>query len=328
MDDEYERAAQEAADWLQRLNSRSVTAEEVTRFHEWRRHPGNAAAYSDVESVWNTSESLRDDPDIDEALQGALKRPRGPVERRRWYGRRQALMVAVGGLFAFGAVYLYPHSSAYETKAGEQRAVSLADGSDLRLNTSSRVAVTISKWSRRVELQRGEALFTVTHDASRPFIVSAADVEVTALGTKFDVRRTEAGVRVVLLEGSVLVRSSSHTVRLEPGQAVTVTEDGSGTVRKLDPGDAVAWVSGRLVFRQTPVSEALTEVNRYTLHPIELDAPGIGGEVVSGTFATGDAEGFASALTELFNLHREKQNDGRIVLKALKRDALQGATMP
>jgi ferric-dicitrate binding protein FerR (iron transport regulator) len=55
------------------------------------------------------------------------------------------------------------------------------------LNSESRITYPAEFADERsVELQ-GEAIFDVTHDADRPFMVATADMNVKVLGTIFDV---------------------------------------------------------------------------------------------------------------------------------------------
>ena len=71
---------------------------------------------------------------------------------------------------------------------------------------------------------------------------------------------------------------------------------------------------GRLTFRETPVAVAVAEVNRYSRNTIELEAPEVSSERVSGVFDAGDVDGFVAALRDLYPLEATRTNDGRIVL--------------
>src|ERR1700734_2214440 len=111
------------------------------------------------------------------------------------------LVAAVGALFW----YAHPRSHDFETATGEQRTFELEDGSVVSLNTHFRVAVRLTAHVREVRLVRGEALFHVAHDPSRPFLVSTDDAVVQAVGTQFDVYRRDDGTVVAVLEGRVNV---------------------------------------------------------------------------------------------------------------------------
>src|SRR5690606_41756429 len=81
------------------------------------------------------------------------------------------------------------------TSIGEQRDFTLEDGSSLAVNTGSLVEVLrLDGSARELRLRRGEALFSVAHDPSRPFRVEVGGHTVEAVGTEFDIRLHEGGV--------------------------------------------------------------------------------------------------------------------------------------
>ncbi|MDZ4372121.1 MAG: FecR domain-containing protein, partial [Phenylobacterium sp.] len=158
--------------------------------------------------------------------------------------------------------------------------------------------------------------FDVEGDARRPFVVTAGDTRVTALGTRFDVRRVGPGARVVLIEGRVAVRGGPGPDRawsLAPGQQV-VTAARRPAVAAADVPAATSWASGRLTFRETPIGQAVAEVNRYSPRRIDLQASEFAAIPVSGVFDTGDVDGFVAALTDLYPLRATRSADGTIVL--------------
>ena len=87
----------------------------------------------------------------------------------------------------------------YAIAVGEQRTIQLEDGSRIILDTGSEVAVRFTGGRRSVTLNNGQAMFDVEGDPARPFIVDAGDTRVTAIGTRFDVRRSGTGARVILV---------------------------------------------------------------------------------------------------------------------------------
>src|SRR5262249_40880821 len=104
-------------------------------------------------------------------------------------------------------IFLYQQNAGVATGVGEQRMLALDDGTHVILNTDTRVRVDYERDARRIELDKGEALFEVAHDAARPFFVTAGDRRIQALGTSFAVRRDESQVAVTLVDGKVTVAS-------------------------------------------------------------------------------------------------------------------------
>jgi transmembrane sensor len=197
--------------------------------------------------------------------------------------------------------------------------VTLDDGSVVTLNTETKLRVRFRADSRALELIRGEALFDVAHDAQRPFLVSAGDSRVRALGTRFQVRRdNDEQIKVVLLEGRVEVAREEVGDRLEmaPGEQVSFTKpDRPMTRRAIDPEAALSWTSGRLVFRATPLVEAVAEVNRYAKTKIRLADDSLSQLRISGTFVTGDSELLARALETDMPVHADFGDGKEIVLR-------------
>src|SRR5690606_15652074 len=123
--------------------------------------------------------------------------------------------------------------------------------------------------ARELRLRRGEALFSVAHDPSRPFRVAVGGHTVEAVGTEFDIRLHEEGViDVVVTEGRVrLLSGTAVTGMLDHGQAIRIDVDGTSRISDLDESELaarLAWRRGMIEFRGQPLAEALVEFARYT----------------------------------------------------------------
>lgn len=312
----------ETADWFARLNQRKVTTDDIKAFSAWRRDPANAGAFDRMQAMWDAAGTLAQNPEM-----AALSdQARARVAPRR--GERRRLVGVLAPLGAAGAVALaisvgwwtwsQQRPESYAAAIGERRIVRLDDGSRITLDTGSRIDVRLTDARRVVTLDAGQARFDVEGDPTRPFIVRAGDTEVTALGTRFDVRRFGRGARVVLVEGNVAVRDQKTPDQrwsLSPGQQL-VTSARQPQVVPADLPAATSWAAGRLTFQETPVAVAVAEVNRYSRHPIELRDATVSSIRVSGVFDAGDVDGFVAALQDLYPLDASRSKDGHIVLTA------------
>lgn len=309
----------EAAAWFARLKQRRVESADVEAFSEWRRSPENAEAFARIEAMWDAAEVLAHDEDMAELTRAAAGRrvPPRPADRRLSW-RPVAAAVAAVAVLGATAFWMVSRPEVYATEIGEQRRVRLADGSTVHLDTNSRIAVRIGRSERHVDLTEGRALFEVRTDPDRPFVVGAGSAEVTALGTRFDVRRLGAEVRVILVEGAVRVEApqgeSRRSWTLAPGQQVAPTAS-SPAVERVDAARATSWTTGRLVFDRTPLKAAVAEINRYSKTPIELQSGDVADIPVSGAFDAGDVDGFVSAVTELYPVEVGPSADDAIVLR-------------
>lgn len=290
----------EAEHWFSRVRSEDCTASERMAFQRWHADPRHAAAYARTEALWEQAGSARQLPEMQRLMQEVLAETE-PAPARSGWRLPLALAASIGvAAIALGAVLLRDDSTeVYRTALGERRTVTLADGSSVTLNTETRLEVRYSEQLRELKLDHGEALFEVSHDAARPFLVSAGGGSVTALGTRFQVRRNDEQVQVVLLEGRVAVARSEvgDRVVMAPGEQVSYAGPEKKMVRRtVDPDAALSWTSGRLVFRATPLSEAVSEINRYARTKIRLADASLSELRISGTFVTGDSELLARAL--------------------------------
>lgn len=293
----------EAAEWLSRLHSRTVTTDELAQFARWRRDPANASAYREAEAFWDASGGLADDPDIGGIVDAARQRRRVA----RWWARPRNRLLPVGAGVALAAVlftfHLWPTSNpAYRTAVGERSIARLDDGTTMQMDTDTVVSTELGARERRVRLDRGQAFFAVRHDPSRPFIVEADGITVTALGTRFDVDHLGDRVTVSLVQGSVAVRAtaSGRSVRLNPGESVTITDGAIGDLVRGRTGELTSWREGRLSFRNASLETAVSAMNRYTDRPIIIRSMAARVEPISGDFSTDDVDGFVSAVDALF----------------------------
>ena len=312
-----ERIAGEAAAWLTRLNSRTVGTAELESFFAWRRIPGHAEVYDRLEGHWRNSLNLASDRDIAAAVAQALETESEPV--RKMPPARAALAAVLIVMLACATFLFMTRDTVYETATGEQRLVRLEDGSRVHLDTDTRLRVG-SGSDRTVILEKGRALFDVAHDPLKPFSVTALNTQVMALGTSFEVEQADNEVAVALVEGKVAVQmarsaGSAAALELSPGQAVRFTPSGPGQITTADTAMISAWTKGRLEFRDTPLVNAVAEVNRYTATKLALKSRQFAGQRVNGGFAVGDVEAFIDAVTALYPLQAVTLKDGSIELQ-------------
>ena len=306
----------EAGVWVARLHSGEPDKIARAGVKRWlNAHPMNARALELCTEVWEESANLR-------RITPFETQPPATPRRHRFIAMTTtaAALLLIAGII----LWLVPAPD-LATEVGEQRLVTLKDGTHVFLNTATRIAVNFDSHARRVELKSGEALFDVAKKPTWPFIVKAADREIKALGTSFIVRRDASQTAVILVEGSVSVTadgSSSHqsvtaaaapqVFTLKPGQKLTFL----GTQARLDvtPLDkAVAWRRGEIIFDDTSLSDAATELNRYSKDKIVVERADAQAVRVTGLFQTGDSLSFAHAVAQSYGLTVEERKDAIVL---------------
>jgi len=207
----------------------------------------------------------------------------------------------------------------YDTAADQRRRVELADGSTAELDVGTSIKVRMGGSRREIVLIAGRAMFDVAHDAARPFTVVAGGSRTTALGTRFQVQSERSRVIVTLAEGSVAVEDEGRSrwrERLHPGEQLQF-DPATAAVEKhtVDVQLTTSWLRGRHVFRNTPLVEAVEEVNRYAKAKIRLGDASLAGLPVGGSFIAGDSRLVVEALTAVLPVRAADSGDEIILFR-------------
>jgi len=219
----------------------------------------------------------------------------------RWPKLAGAMLTAAAAVaLVFWLVQSREQNANIATAVAHRQTNTLADGTQVELNAQTNLLVEITRTERHVRLASGEAFFSVSKDASRPFIIETPAGSVRVTGTKFNVRtETSSALEVTVLEGTVQVRAgdASAPVALTASQALA--GDATGVkVRNLSPtelGNTLAWRQGQIIFDGTPLSEALARFARYHGRGITA-APEAASIRVGGSFRLDDIDEFLSSL--------------------------------
>lgn len=318
--------AKAAAAWVLD-EQKGLSRRQRARRDDWlAADPRHAKAYQEVLATLGELDRHAAHPEIMALRQAALAHSEAQPT-----SRKLALWAAcLVSILLFGATarslfdrFTVVQAAAHATSVGERSTVPLADGSIVTLNTASEVEVAYSADERSVRLLDGQAIFTVAHGQPAPFRVYAGDKVVTAIGTVFDVRIDGDEVRVSVIEGAVRVTrqvptrverpSPADEETLVAGEALVASPGGAMSVKRVDIERVTSWRSGLLSFQDTPLAEAIAEVNRYTHRPVTLADSRLGEYRMSGTFRVGEPERFARALTELFPVAATSTDTGTVI---------------
>lgn len=217
----------------------------------------------------------------------------------------------------------------YFTGIGQRSDVMLADGSQIKLNTNTRLTVDFGGDSRQVLLQSGEAYFDVAKNPDKPFVVLANDSRVTAIGTSFGVDMSRVGdTEVLVTEGRVKVdritdfpiaeqQSLSESVVLTRGQRAQLQPGNTKVSSDVDLDQALAWREGRLIFSGESLAHVVSEIDRYTPLSFKLVDKEIANIPVGGFFKTGDLNVLLHILEQNFGV-TSKRVDNTVLLSKAK----------
>ena len=347
-----EARLEQAAAWLVKLDSldeAQLTPEEMQAWDEWAADEANRADFDELAALrqritslaavrWPTGAELRADHVAD--MEGKVSARNAEVSRRAW-----GIALAASVLLVVTSAMLLrfrPHSpnrlpllaaQTYSTATGEQRRIVLPDGSSITMGGESRLSVAYTLRQRNVTLDRGEALFSVEHNATRPFRVYAGSGVITDLGTRFDVLRTTHRVTVTVTEGAVVVapapvlqqpRALDGSALPAPnwlpeqvtrGEGMSYQAQGEASaVERVDPRLAIAWSRGTLVYDRRPLSEVIEDVTRYWGHQVVL-GPGTGDLLYSGTVGEQHIGAWIRELPNIFPVDVTQASGGKVSIR-------------
>jgi transmembrane sensor len=341
---------EEACEWF--IECRTSDLDEAARgsLDQWlRKSPGHMSAYLEVAAIWNEGASLdpkrkwdpvtlisqaaQEDPNVlmwqsqtpnDELLRSSSSNSVSPALRylsnpRRWHGRAIAACVAGLGIVVAATWFAAFSAPTYATAIGEQRAIQLPDGSRVKLNSYSKLAVHFSRHERDVKLMKGQALFQVAKDARRPFVVASGDTTVRALGTQFDVYMKDSGTIVTVVEGRVAILTDhpnsdfqlaastdgatdrtvpptlpaaaptpATSILLCAGEQLTVTASSARKTEHANVVSATAWTDHQIVFEGASLTDVAEEFNRYNRKHLFIDGSRLDTFHISGVFSSTD----------------------------------------
>ena len=342
----------EACAWIAQLDGdRKPSDEDMAALQEWaNRSPLHHQELMRLSSLWG---------DLNILTELAIPAQQKASERKdsgnltlgsrvgAWFanllapvisGKPQALFASLVlvGLLSMGLWTIQqsaePVHLVYSTALGEQQSATLPDGSVIKLNTNSQVAIDYDKKRRKVRLLRGEAHFDVAHNPSRPFEVYAGTGRVRAIGTAFSVYLKDHNVEVTVTEGRVELasiatpapsdKSAADNSAEEPnkpspaipepttlGQLVagetTLFNDHIEPVKVLNEIDVMrklSWREGMLIFSGESLEQVVAEVSRYTSLSIVIADPEIRDVRIGGYFRVGETDAMFDALQTSFGV--------------------------
>jgi transmembrane sensor len=313
----------QAVDWVQRLTSGRATPDDAEALKRWRAEsPAHEAAFADASRLWNefgpAAHNLRRRGEIPAGL--ARRAPaRQTVSRRALLGGGLAAAAAASAYAMVNPpLALWPSfaelKADYRTATGEQRQFALPSEVAVRLNTQTSVALGPSAGDAdQVELIAGEASFVSMPVVPRSLVVLAADGRMTTRRARFDVRRMGSSVCVTCLDGTVDVEMQGDTKSIGSGQQIRYDGNGLTKAVAVDVELATAWQQGVLIFRSTPLSEVVEEINRYRPGKVIVLDTDLARKAVSGRFRTDHMDEVLVRLDQAFGI-KSRALPGGIVL--------------
>jgi transmembrane sensor len=298
----------QAAQWLARQRSNLRTDADARGFQAWlAEDPAHGEAFEVLTAVWDLAGNYPRD------LRATRTSEMASSSRRAIMAGLVVTPVVAGA--AYMTMLRPAEARYYVTAVGEQRAIDLPDNSRALLDTNSRIDVQFDHDTREVTLRYGRANFTVVSDKGRPFVVKAAKRRIVADASNFDVRCDGRNACVMLFSGQASVNLNNEVRKLAPGERMTLMGETVAAIDRPKPTTAGAWHSGRTVFEDKRLSEAVAEMNRYSAIGLEIQGRDLGDKRISGIYRNGDSLAFANTVAVLTGAKVQEMR-GRVLLIA------------
>ncbi len=337
-----------AADFAVRMYSGKMSPQEQSAMEQWLRDtPENRTELQAILDTWHSVGALAGRRQEMGAVSSCRNRT-----GKRWfsYAVAASVLVAITSFVTIrwreGDTPAQREVLSYQTAIGEQKTVVLDDGSQVTLNTNSRLIVDFDDVRRRVTLDRGEAFFDVTPLPQKPFIVLTGTHSVTVLGTSFNVLKSAFDLEVAVVDGAVMVHAVEESVtprtpavdllvgvenaqtadryRLSAGVFARFSGTLGGakasvTVGEVTRGSYLGWKQGFVTFDKQPLYEVIKELNRYVGKKILIEDDRIMNMAVSGVFNVHEIDAALNRIESAFPIRVVEHTD-RVVIVGRIRD--------
>ncbi|MXP27123.1 iron dicitrate transport regulator FecR [Altererythrobacter indicus] len=288
---------EEAVAWAVRTSDPAFA--DWDSFTQWlERNPAHAEIYDAVMAdVDEAAEAL---PAVPLAANDEVIPPRQTIASRRgWLAG--GMVMALAALCGIGLWQMSGGPRVIETDPGETRIVTVDDGSRIALGGDSAIRLDSSN-PRLVTLERGQALFTITHDETRPFEVAVGTDRLLDIGTVFDVRLDNARMSVAVSEGAVQFNPDEQKVNVTPGHILTsAIGDSAYRLAAIPPAQVGEWLQGRLTFNDALLSDVAADLTRATGQKFDV-SPAMMTRRISGSVLTAPVKADPKSLGPLLGV--------------------------
>lgn len=302
-----------AADWLVRLHDAPGDEALAVAWLQWcEEDPRNLQEFRSAQLVWHAANPAAPAPRT-EVASIPPRRVERQLNRRAWFGLAAMLLIAIGiGSFALLRTGHDELLQSYETPIAGTGSSVLPDGSRVELGAGSRITTRYTPSQRFISVDVGEAYFLVAKDPARPFLVDAGGMQVTAVGTAFNVRRNRDRVVIAVSEGRVELdaeEQSALTPLLAGQQAVYNSDSRTVTIAQINAMDVASWRNGVLKYMHEPLGSVAEDLSRYHHKRIVISDERLSAMPFTGTVFSSRIGDALKALESVFPLQVKERGD-------------------
>ncbi len=293
---------EQASIWMARLWADDVAEHDKQAFQTWRTaSPDNEFAWQQLEQIQRKFSNIPQ-PGLSRKVLSKSRDLPPNRESLRGISRRQLLLL--GGI-SLGTLGLVLNSKSerllgaeYVTATGEIRTITLSDGTQMSMNTATRVFVDFNQYERRLHLLEGEILITTSHHLT-PFFVNTQQGKVMPIGTRFSVQQRAEETLVTVYAGEVALqpKQKQNTMHIFAGENASFSGIDLLAKNKNSSVDAL-WLEHKIMAQSTPLPEFIKELSRYRKGVLNVDE-NLNNIKLTGVFSTIDTDETLSNISQI-----------------------------
>ncbi|MEM9897759.1 MAG: FecR domain-containing protein [Pseudomonadota bacterium] len=314
---ELNEPEKEAIQWRTRIMSGEMNDPEWIAYAEWKKSAANAKADNQLLETLSAVDLAATSVLESQFEQELTKLGNHPVvepKKQRFSGLAAslaALVIVASSIAFFATSGGSTEVQTFATSKGEFNTAALPDGSAVDLNSETVLSVEYRRKDRHASLDIGEAYFNIVSNTARPFVVHTRYTDIVVTGTSFAVSTDDQSTSIRVTSGSVRIENTFTPTTLEAGDAIEVYESGKlSQITNFNSDIDLAWRDGEVRFRNTPLAEAVQELNRYFEEPLYLYSDDLYPLSVTGNFDIRNEAAAIAALEVAFDLKATETPDG------------------
>ena len=296
---------------------------------EWmKENETHQEYYNQFKKIWDQSRALASGSSVDvdkawEIFQNRIAGQNEPAKilkpRFSWLRVAASIILVAGlGIAAFMLVNKNTAPKEMVAQTGQNVLVdTLPDGSVITLNKRSTVTYPSKfKGNTRAIALKGEAFFNVAPDKKKPFIISVNDVQVTVVGTSFNIKGENGNTEVVVESGVVRVTRSGKTVELNAGEKVVMhANDSIASKEAVDEKLYNYYRTKEFVCDETPLWKLVQVLNEAYDAKIIIGRKELNNMQITTTFYNESLEKVLEVIHLTLDITVIKKEDGQIILQ-------------
>ncbi|WP_419677664.1 FecR family protein [Aliarcobacter lanthieri] len=200
--------------------------------------------------------------------------------------------------------------------------IELPDNSMIDLDKNSQIQISYYDTKRVIDLEDGNAMFSVSRDENRPFLIKTKDTLIEVLGTKFEVINYDNNTTVNVLEGVVQVSYISSffktqtLAKLEKSQSFTFNNEEKRFIKKdVNIKEIASWKNDEIYFNKTSLRDASFMFERYSNHKMIFEDEKSSQLKISGKFSTLHYDSFLKSIEMIYQVKIKKDGNTVRVVK-------------